>query len=124
MHPNSVLNVSIQVTGKKLVSTFMEKNHVFEFSPNTFTQFSEFSYTKYYILKRLFEPATRHNKRQVAERIFKLSPIHASVIYQIPRIRRIHCICDLFREKSIDPFDSSTCGPVTELHKFVFVLEN
>ena len=40
------------------------------------------------------------NKTHVAERIFKLSPIHAWVIYQIPRIRWIHWISDPFRENS------------------------
>ena len=99
------------------------KKQIFEFSLNVFTEFSD---TKYYmhILKRLFEPATRHSKTQVPERIFKLSPIHASVIYQIPWIRWIHWISDLFGENSIDHFDSSTCGSVTELYKFVFFLEN
>ena len=64
----------------------MKKDQIFKFSLNIFTEFSEFSDTKYYmhILKRLFEPATRHSKTQVSERNFKLSPIHASVIYQIP----------------------------------------
>ena len=47
----------------------------------------------YYILKRLFEPATTCVRdqnatlgwqEQVADGIFKLSPIHASEIYQIP----------------------------------------
>ena len=47
---------------QKLVSTFMKKTQIFEFSLNIFTEFSEFSDTKYYISKRLFEPATRHSK--------------------------------------------------------------
>ena len=44
-----------------------------------------------------------NSRTQVAKRTFKLSPIHASVIYQIPSIRRIHWISDLFRENSIVP---------------------
>ena len=35
------------------------------------------------------------------ERIFKLNPIHASVIYQIPWMRWIHWTSKLFRENSI-----------------------
>ena len=49
------------------------------------------SVTKHFIiLKRLVETATScvrdqdASKTQVAEKIFKLSPVHASVIYQIP----------------------------------------
>ena len=51
-------------------------------------ELAEFGHKKYYILKRLFEPAT--NKTQVEEGILKLSPIHALVIFQIPWIRWIH----------------------------------
>ena len=40
------------------------------------------------------------SKTQVAERVFKLNPIHASVIYQIPWISWIHWISDPFRENS------------------------
>ena len=43
------------------------------------------------------------SKTQVSERIFKLSPIHASVIYQIPWI---HWISDPSKENSIV---SNTC---------------
>ena len=59
---------------------------------------------KYCILKRLFEPATSCVRDQEAstERIFKLSPIHASVIYPIPWICWIHWISHLFRENSIN----------------------
>ena len=38
------------------------------------------------------------SKAELAERIFKFSPNHASVVYQIPRI---YCISDPFRENSI-----------------------
>ena len=63
----------------------------FEFSLNVFTEFSD----KMFCKKMLFEPATScvrdkddrshiSSKIQVKERIFKLIPIHASLIYQIP----------------------------------------
>ena len=63
-----------------------------EFFLNVCTEFTE-KIDIYCILKRLFEPATScvrdqdataASARQVAEGIFKLSPIPASVIYQIP----------------------------------------
>ena len=63
-----------------------------EFFLNVCTEFTE-KIDIYCILKRLFEPATSCVRdqdataapaRQVAEGIFKLSPIPASVIYQIP----------------------------------------
>ena len=63
-----------------------------EFFLNVCTEFTE-KIDIYCILKRLFEPAsscvrdqdaTAAPARQVAEGIFKLSPIPASVIYQIP----------------------------------------
>ena len=41
------------------------------------------------------------SKTQVADRIFELSLIHASVIYQIPGIFLIHWISDPFRKNSI-----------------------
>ena len=49
------------------------------------------------------DQASYHNasKTHVRDRIFKLSPIHASVIYQIPWIRWIHWIPAPFRENSI-----------------------
>ena len=68
-----------------------------EFSLNVFTEFAEVSdknichYSKgvqtcHHLCKR---PAGYQNARKthVRDRIFKLSPIHASVIYQIPRIQ-------------------------------------
>ena len=64
------------------------------FPIDVFTEFSEFSEKIYWSLKGL-EPATScardqdacyHNasKTYVRDKIFELSPIHASVIYQIP----------------------------------------
>ena len=44
----------------------------------------------------------RTSKTHVRDRIFKLNPIQASVIYQIPWIRWIHWISDPFRENSIE----------------------
>ena len=43
------------------------------------------------------------SKTQVKDRIFKLTPIHASVIYQIPCIRWIHWKFCSFRKNSIEP---------------------
>ena len=58
--------------------------------------------TYHFLCKR---PGCYHSnsRTQVAKRTFKLSPIQASVIYQIPSIRRIHWILDLFRENFIVP---------------------
>ena len=55
---------------------------VFEFSLNVFTEFSKFNDKKYVV----FRPGCFHSasKTQVIDRIFKLTSIHASVIYQIP----------------------------------------
>ena len=64
-----------------------------EFSPNIFTEFSEFSDEKYYIVNKLFKPAisrVRHQDvttvpaRQGSTEDLQIEPIHASVIYQIP----------------------------------------
>ena len=48
---------------------------IFELSLSVFTEFSD-------ILKRLFKPTTYQDTCR--DRIFKLSLVHASVIYQIP----------------------------------------
>ena len=74
-----------------------------EFSLNVFTEFAEFSDKN--TLKGL-KPATSHvrdnsaSKIHVWDKIFKLSPIHASVIYQISWICWIHWIHVQFRENS------------------------
>ena len=78
-----------------------------EFFLNVFTEFSEFReknnshYTKrtrtcYHLCKR---PGCYHSASEthVRDRIFKLIPIHASVIYQFPWIRWIHWIQWKFR---------------------------
>ena len=68
----------------------------FEFSPNVFTQFSEFSDKNIIIFfKKSIQtchlpckrPRCHHgtSKTQVAEKNFELSPVHASVIYQFPK---------------------------------------
>ena len=62
------------------------------------------SLTKNIVFKKNIRPCYLPGKKmlpqhQVAERIFKLSPIHALVIYQIPWICWIY---DPFRENSID----------------------
>ena len=72
-----------------------------DFSLNVFTEFSD---KNYYILKNTIQtcqllckrPKCYHiaSKTQVTEGIFKLSPIHALLIYQI------HRISDSFRENS------------------------
>ena len=77
--------------------------------PKCFTEFSKFSdknichYSKraqtcHFLCKR---PGCYHStsKRQVADTIFKLTPIHVSVIYHIPWIRWIHWISDLFTSR-------------------------
>ena len=78
-----------------------------DFSLNVFTEFAEFSDKKYCILKSIIQTCQLLCKRpkcyniasktQVTEGIFKLSPIHALLIYQI---HRIHWISDSFRENS------------------------
>ena len=45
------------------------------------------------------------SKTQVAERIFKLSPVHALVIYLIPWICWIHWISDPLRETPLPALD-------------------
>ena len=65
-----------------------------EFSLNVFLEFVEFSDQIFVITVKWLEPATfcvrdqgaNHSasKTHVWDRIFKLSPIHASMIYQIP----------------------------------------
>ena len=73
--------------------------YTIEFSLNVLPELAQFSGKKYYIWKRLFEPVTSlpgcyhsASKTHVRDRILKLTPIHVSVIYQIPRIRLIHWI--------------------------------
>ena len=74
-----------------------QNGYLIEFSLNVSNKFAEISYKKYLYLKWLFETATfcviHHNptteltKTQLTDRIFKLTPNHASVIYQILWIR-------------------------------------
>ena len=79
--------------------------------PKCFTEFTEFSdknichYSKrartcHVLCKR---PTCHHSssKTHVKDGIFKLTPIHASVIYQIPWIRWIHWKFCPFRKNSI-----------------------
>ena len=56
------------------------------------------------------------SKTHVRERIFKLSPIHALVIYQIPWIRWIHQISDPFRENSIEHYRFACFLPSNKRH--------
>ena len=64
-----------------------------EFLLNVFSEFSEFSDKKYLSLKGVptcqilcKRPSCYHgtSKTHVSDRIFKLTPIHALVIYKIP----------------------------------------
>ena len=93
---------------------------LFEFSLNVFTEFTEFGqdhwihwiqWQKYFSLQQKGSnlppshllckgPGCYHStsKTYVRDKIFKLNPIHASVIYQIPRIQ---WILFPFRENSI-----------------------
>ena len=57
---------------------------ILEFSLNVFTEFAEFNENKYYILKEYYLNLPSLVLESRRDRIFKLSPIHASVIYQIP----------------------------------------
>ena len=61
--------------------------------------YTKSAWTCHLLCKR---PGCYHStsKTHVRDRNFKMSSIHASVIYLIPRIRRIHWISILFREKS------------------------
>ena len=85
---------------------------IFEFSLNVFTEFSEFSdknichYSKragtcQLLCKKETRMLPQASKTHVKDRIFKLSPIHSSMIYQFPWIRWIHWIAVLFRKNSI-----------------------
>ena len=78
----------------KAVAKKPKWNQLFEFSLNVFTECSEFSVkiilyfrkniqTYHLLCKR---PRSYHSasKTQVTDRIYKLNPIHALVIYQIP----------------------------------------
>ena len=77
---------------------------IIEFSLNVVTKsichYSKKDWTCHLLCKI---PGCYHRARKtwVAERIFKLNPIHALVIYHIPWICWIHWIPDPFREKSI-----------------------
>ena len=92
---------SVTLTSSKT----LKSTHRTEFSPNVFTEFSKFN--DKIVVKRLFKPATAcvrdprcyhwATKTQVRDRIFTLILIHASVIYQIPRV---HSIYLPFRENS------------------------
>ena len=64
--------------------------------------------TCHLLCKRLRCYHNASKKTQVGERIFKLSPIHASVIYQIPCVHWIHWISDPFRENSNESNDIPT----------------
>ena len=83
-------------------SGYPERRETFEFSLNVFTEFSEILYFKkiirtcHLLCKR--PRYQRTSKMQIAERIFKQSPVHVSVIYQMPWIHRIS---DPFRETPI-----------------------
>ena len=60
---------------------FFSFTDLFEFSLNIFTEFSDKIFV---ITVKWLEPATTTvPARHVPDRIFKLIPIHASVIYQI-----------------------------------------
>ena len=58
----------------------------------------------------------RASKTQVRDGIFKLSPIHASVMYQIPWIHWNHLISDPFRENSDEDelFMSLICKRISQ----------
>ena len=83
-----------------------------EFSLNVFTDdsvtkilyFKKIIHTCHPLCKRL---GCYHSARktQVTERIFKLIPIHASVIYHIHWICWIHWISDSFRENSTESIE-------------------
>ena len=87
-------HISVQVFDEKKVvcSLSFQSSQTIEFFLNVFAEFAEFSDQKYYKkiiqtvhllckIQRCYQSAS---KTEVAERISKLSPIHASVIYQIP----------------------------------------
>ena len=92
----------------ELLSRVIITQQAFEFSLNVFAEFSDKNichyskmvWTGYLLCKR---PGWYYNtgKTHARDRIFKLSPVHASVIYQIPWI---HCPLP-FRENSIFPGD-------------------
>ena len=83
-----------------------------KFSLNVFTEFSDFSDKKYLSLQYRKRARTCHllckrpgyyhstSKTHVRDRIFELSPTHASVIYPILWICWIHWISVQFRENS------------------------
>ena len=71
---------------------------LFEFSLNIFTEFSDKNICHYSKRAQTCHPATSYARdqdaitalaRHVRDKIFKLNPIHASVIYQIPWIQWI-----------------------------------
>ena len=81
------------------VDLFISRSHleqIIEFFLSVFTQFTEFSdkIICHYSEKKEFKPPNScvrdlgcyrsTSKTQVRDRMFKLTPIHASVIYQIP----------------------------------------
>ena len=90
-----------------------------EFSLNVFTDFAELSDKNIcYYSKRaqMCHPATSYTRNQVRERIFKLSPIHASMIYQIPWIQWIPVP---FRENSNKTQVTEIIFKLTRIHASV-----
>ena len=75
-----------------------EKERPNEVFPKCFTEFSHKNICHYSRRTQTGHPATscardqNARKTHLRDRIFKLSPIHASVIYQFPWIRLIHWI--------------------------------
>ena len=61
------------------------------------------------------------SKTQVRDRIFKLTLIHASVIYQIPWIHWNHLISDPFRENSDEDelFMSLICKRISQWERWI-----
>ena len=82
-----------------------------KFSLNIFTEFSKCNVQKVLCFKIFgtcpplcIRPRSYQSTSEilVADKIFKFSPIHASVIFHIPWIRLIHWVSDPFREVPID----------------------
>ena len=108
------------------------RNHgvTIEFSLNVFTEFAEQNISKRartchprYLLWGCYRSTS---KTPMRDRIFKLSPIHGSVIYLIPWIRWIQWIPVTFRENStnfvVKVEHGTTGGQLTFLIKNVLSL--
>ena len=84
----------------------------FEFPLNVFTVtknfYSENIIRTCHFLSKIPRCYNSISKTQVAERIFKLSPSHAPVIYQIPWIRWIHWIHWISDPSRETPFGTRT----------------